>query len=119
MLTKYRDTLVYDDSCPFCNWLAHLLADHYKVNICAASQCRKFAGIPKASLLRDVHFVREINFSRGRSYMVYVGADAAAKVISIQHPWFNGLYNFPPVHWIFKNLYFVLKKIRKYLHIVL
>jgi predicted DCC family thiol-disulfide oxidoreductase YuxK len=118
MIVKVTRTLIYDDTCPFCNSLAHWLADHYAVAICSGRRCR-IKDIPKASLLRDVHFIEEAHIlGHVEARNVYVGAAAAAKVISLKHPFVWSLYNFKLTHWFINLSYIMLKKIRKYLHLV-
>jgi len=118
MEEKYSYTLVYDDSCPFCSGLAQRIGKYAGVKTVPANRSPKFGGIPKSQLMKDVHLIKQVKYAHGQDKHVYVGASAAAKVISIKHPLIWTLYNFVPFNICFRSLYFVLKKSRKYLAIV-
>ena len=120
-------TLVYDSSCPFCDTLAHWFKDHYKIKIVSNQRASaKRLGVPRwmlGDIKHDVHLVEDINdptagiWEHGKR--VFHGADAAARLLSINHPFVWTLYSFKPAALCFKSAYFILKKIRKHLYNVL
>ena len=124
-MKKY--TLIYDNSCPFCYTLAHWFRDNYKIKIVSNQRvsAKKF-GLPKwmlGDVKKDVHLIEDINdptagiWKHGKR--VFHGADAAARLLSIRYPFVWTLYSFKPAGLCFKLSYFALKKIRKYLYLVL
>jgi predicted DCC family thiol-disulfide oxidoreductase YuxK len=109
--SKTKPILIYDASCPFCSGLARRLQRHIGIRITPNHRC-KIKGI-QAAIRRDVHLV----VPAGRGMMVYSGAAAAAKVLSLKYNFIWTIYNIPPCRVAFKALYFILKKSRKYLWI--
>lgn len=120
-------TLIYDKSCPFCSSLAHWFKDHYNIKIVSNQRVnQRNLGVPKwmlGDIKHDVHLVEDINdptagiWEHGKR--VFHGADAAARLLSINHTFIWTLYSFKPAGLCFKVSYIMLKKLRKYLHIVL
>lgn len=118
MIIKHEYILVYDESCPFCNALAHWLEKKADVKIVANTKF-KVRGIAKEMLRKDVHLIGKISGDGwGDAKMVYSGAAAAAKVLSLKYEFIWSLYSFPPCGLAFKFSYLVLKKMRKYLSVV-
>ncbi len=116
-------TLVYDASCPFCSTLAKWFKSKYNIKIVSNKRASaKKLGVPGwmlGDIDRDVHLIEDINDPRAGIWKhgkrVFHGADAAARLLSINHPFIWTLYSFKPAGFCFKVSYFVIKKLRKYL----
>lgn len=116
-------TLVYDDSCPFCDTLAHWFKDHYGITIVSNKKTSaKALGVPNwklGDIERDVHLVEDLNDPKAGKWRhakrVFHGSTAAARLLAIKHPFIWTLYSFKPVGLCFDLSYFAIKKIRKHL----
>ena len=111
-------TLIYDHNCDFCSGLAQRIGRYANIKTVPASKSPNFGGLTREHLLKDVHLIQQVQYDHGKARFVFVGAAAAAKVMSIKHPFIWSLYSFWPCKVCFRSLYFLLKKSRKYLYMV-
>ena len=107
--------LVYDASCPFCKSVATYCYENYEGLTLLPNTSKKIPYIDKKTASRDVHLITEHTFKKNTYHRVYSGADAVVRVMSIGYPSIPKLYRIPFFNRLIKMLYFILKKVRKYL----
>ena len=110
--------LIYDDSCAFCTFLAVWLKglDPSCIFICPCSA----GGDPIYGEFPDSFYrnVRVILIGDSvYNNVEYVGAGAAAEILSVRYPFVKKLYWTPVFKQIADAIYFIIKKTRKYISI--
>jgi len=111
MVLKTKAILIYDSGCLFCSGLAKRLKVWLGISIMPNHRC-KIRGI-QAQIKKDVHLVVSLHPVGGK--MIYSGADACAKVLSFKYNFIWMVYQVRPIRFCFRCLYWILKKLRRYL----
>jgi predicted DCC family thiol-disulfide oxidoreductase YuxK len=105
-----KQVLVFDKSCPFCYGLARYLKKKFKIQIQPNTKRLWYINSNKAK--KDVHFITIIN---KHHIVIFSGTDAVVQVLKLKFKNIDILYSFFIFNKSFKFLYFILKKVRKYI----
>jgi predicted DCC family thiol-disulfide oxidoreductase YuxK len=103
--------LIYDSSCPFCAGLATRLKRAYGVDILPNDSKQLPSFVNREAVKKDVHLIRK----RKNLTAIYTGVEAAVEIVSHKHPVVAKLYSLPIIKQMAQILYYIVKKIRKYL----
>lgn len=115
--SSIKPFLIYDANCIFCVNVAHFLRDFIVIKNLVilpntSKRCLRLHGaITKKAIEKDVHLI----IIEYRNKTVYSGSNAIAKVLSLKENFgfiwkFNTFFPLP-----FKILYFLSKKVKKYI----
>lgn len=90
---KLNNYLIYDKSCKFCIGLAHYFEKNWNVKIIG-------------KVFKDVHYVEDKR--------MYDGVEAIIHILGIKYPSIIKIYSVGVFRFMFKTLYLIVKKLRKY-----
>jgi predicted DCC family thiol-disulfide oxidoreductase YuxK len=106
------ECLIYDSSCAFCTGLAGYFHRRWGVRIVPNNMTGN-TKLEKKLIQKDVHYI--IYNKTDNSYVMYDGAEAAVRMIGKKYPVLIWLYYVPVIRQLIQFLYWIVKKLRKYL----